>query len=92
MLHALPAAGDTLLVGFTAGKKVGGAVERNRAKRRLREAVRARLPELARGYQLVLVARAAIRDAEFSAVQAAVDSLLARAGLRVAPERDGRAR
>ncbi|ANP45149.1 ribonuclease P protein component [Candidatus Viadribacter manganicus] len=45
-------------VGFTASKKVGGAVERNRAKRRLREAARRLLPEhgLA-GVDYVLVAR-----------------------------------
>jgi ribonuclease P protein component len=69
-------------VGITAGKKVGKAVARNRAKRLLREAVRRRLPELKRGCQIVLVARAAMRHAEFAAVQAAVDGLLARAGLR----------
>jgi ribonuclease P protein component len=45
-------------VGFTASKKVGGAVVRNRAKRRLREAARRLLPEhgLA-GVDYVLVAR-----------------------------------
>jgi len=32
-------------VGFTASRKVGGAVERNRAKRRLRAAVRAVMPD-----------------------------------------------
>ncbi|MEM9898614.1 MAG: ribonuclease P protein component, partial [Pseudomonadota bacterium] len=31
-------------LGFTATKKIGGAVTRNRAKRRLREAARALLP------------------------------------------------
>ncbi|ASG19718.1 ribonuclease P protein component [Nitrospirillum viridazoti] len=37
-----PAAGDVLVrVGFTASKKVGNAVKRNRARRRLRAAVRA---------------------------------------------------
>lgn len=85
VLHALPTAGDALLVGVTAGKKVGGAVERNRAKRQLREAIRHRLPELRRGYQLVFVARAAMCGAHFTAVQAAVDALLARAGLRSSP-------
>jgi ribonuclease P protein component len=33
-------AGDTPRVGFTVGKVLGGAVERNRIKRRMREAVR----------------------------------------------------
>ncbi len=45
-------------IGFTASKKVGGAVERNRAKRRLREAARRLLPELGlAGVDYVLVAR-----------------------------------
>jgi ribonuclease P protein component len=45
-------------VGFTCSKKVGNAVARNRAKRRLREAARAVLPELGRvGYDYVLIGR-----------------------------------
>ncbi|MBW3559518.1 MAG: ribonuclease P protein component [Proteobacteria bacterium] len=45
-------------VGFTATKKIGGAVVRNRAKRRLREAARALIPELGRpGCDYVLIAR-----------------------------------
>ena len=44
--------------GFTATKRIGGAVERNRAKRRLREAARLLLPELASpGFDYVLIAR-----------------------------------
>lgn len=44
--------------GFTATKKVGGAVVRNRAKRRLREAARLVLPEMAKpGCDYVFVAR-----------------------------------
>ena len=51
--------GQTLVrVGFTATRKVGGAVVRNRAKRRLREAARALLPELGRpGHDYVFIAR-----------------------------------
>ena len=45
-------------VGFTATKKIGGAVVRNRAKRRLREAARKLLPEHGRpGFDYVLIAR-----------------------------------
>ena len=45
-------------MGFTATKKIGNAVIRNRAKRRLREAARTLLPELGlSGYDYVLIAR-----------------------------------
>lgn len=45
-------------VGFTATRKIGGAVERNRAKRRLREAARLLLPQFARpGVDYVFIAR-----------------------------------
>ena len=47
-----------LRVGFTASKKIGNAVARNRAKRRLRAAARQVLPLLGRGgHDYVLVAR-----------------------------------
>ena len=45
-------------VGFTCSKKVGNAVARNRAKRRLREVARLELPEHGRdGFDYVLVGR-----------------------------------
>ena len=51
--------GDSVVrVGFTATRKVGGAVVRNRAKRRLREAARAVIPQFgAPGSDYVLIAR-----------------------------------
>lgn len=54
-------------VGFTASKKVGGAVVRNRARRRLKEAARQLLPELGlAGVDYVLVARQSTSDAPWA--------------------------
>lgn len=48
-------------VGFTATRRIGGAVVRNRAKRRLRAAARLTLPGLAReGCDYVLIARSGV--------------------------------
>lgn len=61
------AAAGSLRAGFTATKKLGGAVERNRAKRRLRAAAAAVLPLYGReGNDYVLVARAATLTAPFA--------------------------
>ena len=58
VLQALPQPGGALRLGFTATKKIGNAVHRNRAKRRLREAARLMLGAAPpAGWDLVLVAR-----------------------------------
>ena len=48
----------TIRAGFTATKRIGGSVVRNRAKRRLREAARLLLPQVGRpGTDYVFIAR-----------------------------------
>jgi len=56
ILQALPRGDSSLRVGFTASKKVGNAVARNRAKRRLRALAAQMLPT---GWDFVLIARTA---------------------------------
>lgn len=57
------APGEHVGEGYTATKKVGGAVERNRAKRRLREAARRLLAQYGLpGWDYVFIAREATLD------------------------------
>jgi ribonuclease P protein component len=79
--------GDSVVrVGFTATKKIGGAVERNRAKRRLREAARLVLPLHARpSHDYVFVARGGTTTREWGRLLDDVKSAL----ISLAAEHDG---
>ncbi len=68
-------------VGVAAGRSVGKAVQRNKAKRRLREIMRPLLPLLPPGYDLMLIARKPMATASFAEIRAAVLKLLRRASL-----------
>ena len=66
-------------LGVAAGKSVGTAVARNRAKRLLREAMRTLIPNIASGLDLILIARPALASATLAEAQRALENLLQRA-------------
>ncbi len=77
-------------VGFTASRKVGNAVVRNRARRLMREAMRRLYPRVSPGWDLVLVARSPVADASLSDVAEGLCQLLERGALwQDAVEGDG---
>jgi ribonuclease P protein component len=70
---------DEIGLGFTASRRLGNAVARNRARRRLRAAARAILPGAASpGYDYVLVARPAILTCPFNVVLSDLATAFAR--------------
>jgi len=62
------AEGEGLRVGFTVSRALGGAVERNRMKRRLRESVRLTRPEIEPSADVVINPKKSLLTAEFGSL------------------------
>jgi ribonuclease P protein component len=76
VVFVAPGTGST---AFVAGRRIGGAVLRNRARRILRAAWRELEDRVEDGYDVVVVARAAIVGARSQDLVAEVEELLSRA-------------
>jgi ribonuclease P protein component len=68
-------------VGLSTPRTLGGAVQRNRVRRRLRELVRTRLERIGPGWDLLLIARPGAGSATHAELGDAIDALLARSGI-----------
>ena len=68
-------------MGVSTGRSIGGAVSRNRAKRRLREIMRKYIHQLEPGWDLIVLARKPLLDADWDTLNQAVVDLLQRAGI-----------
>jgi ribonuclease P protein component len=78
-LRVLPNGSKSNRYGFAVGKRLGGAVVRNRVKRRMREVVRLTL--VRSGWDMVFIARKTAAETDYHALRKATEELLARAQL-----------
>jgi ribonuclease P protein component len=80
ILMACPNGLETTRIGVAAGRRVGSAVGRNRAKRLLREAIRPHVGRTHPGWDIVLIARPGLLTAPWASLTEAVADLMNRAG------------
>ena len=72
---------DRTRFGVTASRTVGGAVKRNRCKRRLRAAIKLHLARIDAGWDVILIARPHLDTTEWISLCEAIENLFSRAGL-----------
>ena len=72
---------EQIRVGLAAGRSLGNAVNRNRAKRLLRAAINPLLPDITPGVDLALIARKPILDVKSPQIQEALTKSLRKAKL-----------
>lgn len=78
VLRALRTDGPETRLGLSTPRSVGGAVDRNRLRRRLRALMRARRAGLGAGWDLLLIARPEAGRASYAELGEALASLLRR--------------
>jgi ribonuclease P protein component len=66
---------------MATSRSLGGAVQRNRVRRRLRELIRERYGEMETGWDLLLIARPDAARATYAELREALGSLLKRSGI-----------
>lgn len=81
VLRTLRTDGQVTRIGLSTPRRLGGAVERNRVRRRLRELMRERYGEMATGWDLLLIARPEAARATYVELREAIASLLERSGI-----------
>ncbi len=67
--------------GLSTGRRLGGAVVRNRVRRRIREALRVMAPAFQPGWDVLIIARPSIVDADHDALVGALRRILERGGV-----------
>ncbi len=83
VLLYLPNDSEQIRFGITAGKSIGNAVARNRAKRLLRAAIQPQIPLIKPGHDCILIARTPILKTNSSQLEEILARLLDKADLLI---------
>jgi ribonuclease P protein component len=67
--------------GFVVSKRLGTAVQRNKIKRRLREATRLRAARIKPGFDLIFIAKPPLNQASYTEIEQFIEDLLQRSEL-----------
>ena len=81
VLRSLRTEGSTTRIGLSTPRSLGGAVQRNRVRRRLRDLVRQQLDAKDVGWDLLLIARPEASAASHAELREELRSLLERSGI-----------
>ncbi len=72
---------DYTRFGFVVSKRLGTAVQRNKIKRRMREATRLRASQVKQGFDLIFIAKPPINQASYAEIEQSLEDLLQQSDL-----------
>ena len=82
VMYMLDNKSDYTRVGISVSKKVGNAINRNKIRRRIKEAYRLNIDEnVKNGYDIIFIARVSCNEAEYKDIDKAINHLVKKSNL-----------
>ena len=82
VMYILDNKSDSTREGISVSKKVGNAINRNKIRRRIKESYRLNIDANVKyGYDIVFIARVAIKEADYKDIEKSMNHLIRKAGL-----------
>lgn len=90
VIYFCPSKNANIKVGISVSKKIGHAIVRNRKKRQIREAIFPLLNSLKPNFNIIVVAKTSIVDAQFKEIKSELNYLLKKADLKEKNEKSAK--